>query len=70
MKSIPIRNGEFHFTIRIPQTEEPGRLQSMELQESDAIQPLNHHKKEMPREMWLIVSVYLSNMGHKNKLAT
>ena len=28
---------------RIPWTEEPGRLQSMELQESDVTQQLNHH---------------------------
>ena len=30
-------------TWRIPWTEEPGRLQSMGLQESDTTSQLNHH---------------------------
>ena len=31
------------FAWRIPWTEEPGRLQSMGLQESDTTEQLNHH---------------------------
>ena len=31
----------------IPWTEEPGRLQSMESQESDMTEPLNHHHQDI-----------------------